>query len=151
MPRLVTIALALLTLTISAAVVRDYIKVDAAHRQMRLEKFIVGAPALDMRELLVLTDWRDFLVLARTEARPGMDPVWVDAMRKVRLRHPQPPILLRYAMVAGLNGRPDEAISSMTMLCKIHVPARCSEGLESWRQAGQKYPQLQPIDLRIER
>ena len=148
--RLLTTAMALLGMAVTAAVVRDYTAVDAAYRQMRLEKFIVAAPVQDTPDLLLLTNWRDFLVLARTEARPGMDPAWVETMRKVRLRHPHPPILLRYAMVAGLNGRPDEALSSMILLCKVHVPERCSEGLESWRQARQKYPQLHPIDLRVE-
>ena len=148
--RLLTSAMALLGLTLTAAVVRDYTAVDAAYRQMRLEKFIVGAPVQDTPDLLLLTDWRDFLVLARTEARPGMDPAWVDTMRKVRLRHPHPPILLRYAIVAGLNDRPDEALSSMILLCKVHLAARCSEGLESWREARQKFPQLHAIDIRIE-
>ena len=57
-------------------------------------------------EIRLLTNWRDFLVLARTEAKPGMSPDFVESMRKVYLRHPQPPILLRYALMAGLNGRP---------------------------------------------
>ena len=149
-PRGLTAALAAFAIAVTALVARDYINVDAAYRQMRLEKFIVSTEVQPAPDLLLLTDWRDFLVLARTEARPGMDPAWIESMRKVRLRHPHPPILLRYALVAGLNGHPDEALSAMVLLCKIHVPQRCSEGLDSWRQARQKYPQLGPIDIPVE-
>ena len=148
-PRGLTATLAAIAIATTALVARDYINVDAAYRQMRLEKFIVSTDVQRAPDLLLLTDWRDFLVLARTEAQPDMDPKWIESMRKVRLRHPYPPILLRYALVAGLNGRPDEALSAMVLLCKIHVPQRCSEGLDSWRQARQKYPQLGPIDISV--
>lgn len=149
-PRVVAIAIALGGAAATTAVVRDYVSVDAAYRQMRLEKFIVGAHPQAAPEILVLTNWRDFIELARTEARAGMDPAWVDKMRNVRMRHPHPAILLRFALVAGLNGRPEEARSAMVLLCKVHVPQRCREGLESWRDARQRYPQLGPIEVPAE-
>jgi hypothetical protein len=147
-PRSLTAVLAALAVGTTTLIAVDYVGVDADHRKMRLEKFIVSdRPDADPRqEIRFLTNWRDFLVLARTPARPDMPPDFVESMRKVHLRHPQPPILLRYALVAGLNGRPEEARRALIILCKIHVPDRCREGREGWIALQTKYPQLPVVD-----
>jgi hypothetical protein len=91
---------------------------------------------------VVLDQWREFLVVARSTAKPDMDEDALDMMRRVHLRHPQPPLLMRYALAAGLNGRPAEAQRALATLCRIHVPQRCEEGRDAWNAARAKYPQL---------
>ncbi len=147
-PRWLTALLAVAAVATTAVIAVDYAQVDADHRKMRLQKFIVSdAPDTEPpAEIRLLTNWRDFLVLARNEAKPNMPADLVESMRKVYLRHPQPPILMRYALVAALNDRPDDARAALGTLCKIHAPIRCREGRDGWTAARQKYPQLPSID-----
>jgi O-antigen ligase len=147
-PRALAASLVALAVLMTSLIAVDYVKVDADHRKMRLEKFIVSNhPDADPPvEIWLLTNWRDFLVLARSELKPGMPAELLESMRKVRLRYPQPPILIRYALVAGLNDRPDEARAVMSTLCKMHAPLRCREGRDAWLAMREKYPQLPLIE-----
>jgi O-antigen ligase len=147
-PRWLNALLAAFATAATVLIAVDYLKVDADHRKMRLEKFIIHdrVQAESSPEIRLLTNWRDFLVLARNEARPGMPAELVETMRKVYLRHPQPPILMRYALVAGLNGRPDDARAALATLCKIHLPVRCQEGRDGWLSMQHKHPQLPHFD-----
>ena len=69
----------------------------------------------------------------------------VDWMRRVSQRYPVPAALLRYALAAGLNGRPDEAAATLGRLCKMHAPARCDEGRVAWAELQGRYPELRAI------
>ena len=59
-----------------------------------------------------------------------------------------PPVLLRYAVAAGLNGHPDDAAHALAVLCKIHIKERCAEGLTAWNEMStSKYPELARVEL----
>lgn len=142
-------AMAVAIVTVVGVVAWDYVHVDAEHRQMRLDKFIVSddATAKPPSDIRYITNWRDFLLAAQTEAYVGMPEPLVESMRKVHLRHPHPPILLRYAIVAGLNGRPEEASHALIVLCKVHAERRCDEGRAGWEALQGKYRQLRGISF----
>lgn len=149
MPRFAVMTLTSLVVAVTGAIGWDYIHVDGEHRKMRLEKFIVDPDTNVNRRLEIrfITNWRDFLVVARTEAFAGMPPDLIETMRKVHLRHPHPPILLRYALAAGLNGRPDEAHNSLVVLCQIHSEERCREGHAGWLALQTRFPQLRSVEF----
>ena len=80
-----------------------------------------------------------------TQARPQMTSHELDWMRRVSMREPRPPAMLRYALAAGLNGRPDEAALTLARLCHLHPAERCDEGRASWHSAQEKYPALRAV------
>jgi hypothetical protein len=77
-----------------------------------------------------------------------MTPDQLSWMQKISERFGYPPVLLRYATAAGLNGQIAEAEGAMDRLCRIHPPLRCGEGLDAWQAMtiGQ-YPELARVRL----
>lgn len=63
-------------------------------------------------------------------------------MRKVSDRYGYPQILLRFALAAGLNGRPNEARDTLARICRIHALKRCQEARESWMALQARNPKL---------
>jgi hypothetical protein len=75
-----------------------------------------------------------------------MSDAELERMRNVYRRFPQPPVLLRYAIAAGLNGRAEEAHEALVRLCKMHPIERCDEGRAAWQSMTQnQYPQLSTV------
>lgn len=123
----------------------EYLQAEAAHRTMRMEYARIGSPGLRTPppDLIVLTQLHAFLRFAHTEARSGMASDELDWMRKVSERFAYPPVMFRYALAAGLNGRGDVATVTLARLCRMHPAPRCDEGREAWSSAKLKFPQLQ--------
>jgi Virulence factor membrane-bound polymerase, C-terminal/O-Antigen ligase/Protein glycosylation ligase len=126
----------------------EYITVEASARDLRLLMMGVGrdkvpdVPAPQVRLLDALREYHQFW---RTPAKPGMTAAEVDWMRRVARRYPTPPAQLRFALAAGLNGRSEEAIRTLTVICHMHQAERCQEGRESWVAAKQQYEGLRAV------
>ena len=133
------------------AIARDYLSVEEDNRALRFEMARIGTqeqrkPA----ELLLLTQQRDFMRFARTRAVRDMSSTQLDWMKHISERFGYPPVLLRYAMAAGLNGQSAEAEAVMRRLCRVHLPQRCLEGIEAWRtMAHDQFPELGQVRLPI--
>ena len=82
-------------------------------------------------------------VVQRRLADRGLGLGDMERMRKLAERLPYPPVLLRYALAAGINGQPEEARLALVRLFKMSEPARCDEGRVAWRDMAQgSYPEL---------
>lgn len=125
----------------------DYLRAEANHRQLRFESARIGADRIvsSAPDLLVLDQLQAVLAFARTEARPGMTAEELQRMRKVAERWGSSPVLLRYALAAGLNGQPEVARQTAARLCRVHVAERCDEGRAAWSALQQRHPQLRGI------
>lgn len=130
----------------------EYLTVEASARDLRLLMMGVGrdkvpdVPAPQVRLLDALREYHQFW---RTPAKQGMTAAEVDWMRRVARRYPTPPAQLRFAMAAGLNGRPEEAIRMLTVICHMHLEERCKEGRDSWTAAQQKFDLLRDVHFPV--
>jgi O-antigen ligase len=126
----------------------EYMKVEESARQVRFLMMGIGidkvrtAPPPDVH---LLTAPRDFHRFWITPAKPGMSSSDLDWMRRVSQRYPVPPAMLRYALAAGLNGRPQEAADTLVQICFMHTASRCREGLASWTELQKQYPVLRAV------
>jgi O-antigen ligase len=126
----------------------EYIKVESAVRQLRFVMLGIGVdkvPDAPVPDVWLLDQPREFHRYWMTPATTGMSVVQLDWMRRVSMREPRPPAQLRYALAAGLNGRPEEAAVTLARLCKLHAAVRCDEGRASWIAAQQQHPVLRNI------
>lgn len=132
-------------LALLAAIAAEYLEAEQNHRLLRLESARIGTTRIESKgpDLHLLTQLKGFLEFARVEARPSMSLAEVDRMRVVAQRYPFAPVMLRYALAAGLNGRPAEARLTLARLCSMHPPARCDEARESWLALQARYPVLE--------
>ncbi len=129
------------------AVATEYLEAEQNHRLLRLESARIGTTRIESPapELRLLTQLQAILEFARTEGRPGMEAAVVNRMRAVSMRYPFPPVMLRYALVAGLNGRGAEASLTLARLCSMHPPDRCAEARDSWMALRARYPVLADV------
>jgi hypothetical protein len=149
MPRLVHVALFVVAVATGIVVTRDYVKIDADHRLMRMG--YMGFEKVKSREeappVYLLDHMRAFLVLARTPMKARLsDEQLAEAARTVQ-RFPHPPLLLRFAVLAARHGHPEAARDSLDRLCKLHKERFCTIGLNEWREYAKGDPALQAIDL----
>lgn len=132
---------------VSILVAGEWLAAEANYRSLRFESARIGEQdmASEPPNFRLLTQLSAFLTFARTEATPDMSAEQVEWMHKVSMRFGYPPAMLRYALAAGLNGRPREAEITLQRICHIHGPQRCTEAQEGWQLLQQQFPQLQQI------
>lgn len=126
----------------------EYLQVESAARQLRFVTLRIGLdkiPDAPVPEVWLLDQPRDFHRFVLSPARRNMAPDELEEFRRVVQRQPGPPAMLRYALAAGLNNRPEEAGRMLSLLCQMHPLKRCEEGRESWRVATSEYPELRAI------
>lgn len=132
----------------------DYLRVQSAATQLRFVMARIGVDKVSDApppETVLLDGLREYHRYWLKPARTGFTADELDAARDVMQRYPVPPAMLRYALMAGLNGRPDEAATTLALLCKIHSVARCREARESWSLLAAQHPQLIAIAAPIPR
>lgn len=126
----------------------EYLRVESGARQLRFVSMRIGldkVPDAPVPDVWLLDQPREFHRLVLKSARRNMSLEELDEFQRVVKRQPAPPMMLRYAIAAGLNGRPEEAARTLAILCRIHPVARCDEGRDAWRTAGAQYPELRPV------
>jgi hypothetical protein len=92
-----------------------------------------------------MTQAREFLRFARTEARPDMSDAELEWMRQVSSRYAYPPAMFRYALALGLNGRYQDAEQTLSSLRQLHPEKFFIEAAQSWVVLSKRYPQLGSI------
>jgi O-antigen ligase len=126
---------------------REVAESEQSFRVLRLEAARIGVAQIQTPEpaLRLLTQLLAFQRFVRTEARPGMTPAQLEAMRKVAERFSQPSVLFRYALASGLNGDLVAAETTLVRLCRVHPQKSCLEAAGGWIQAQRQYPPLKAI------
>lgn len=145
----VLVSVATLLLALLAVVAADYLKAEESFRQLRMESARIGLMQTPSAEpdLLVLDQLQAFQWFARNEARRGMSAADLARMRDVAHRYPQPPVLMRQALAAGLNGDSAGAARSLALICRMHNTARCDEARQSWSALQRQHPKLLGVAL----
>lgn len=140
--------IALAAVVLFGAVLIEYLRVDASVRELRLQLAGIAtgsAVSVAPPDVILLDAPREFYRFTATQAQAGLSEADLDWMRKVVHRHPFPPVLLRYALAAGLNGQPEVAALTLRRLCKIHPQPRCEEARDAWAALQRRYPVLQAV------
>jgi O-antigen ligase len=138
-----------LTALLGAAVVYEYVEVEANTRTLQFEKARIGTDRIQSSapELRVLTQWSAFLQVARIEPTVGMSPDELARMHEVVERFPYSGIQLTVATADGLNGRSAEAERMLSRLCRLHTKRNCHVQLTAWSQLVEKHPVLKSVQL----
>jgi hypothetical protein len=139
-----------ITAVMTSWVAVEYLRVEGSARAVRFQLAgIVGSGATPVSppDVMLLDELREFHRFIIMTAHGGMTVAQLDWMKQVMQARPSPPVMLRYAVAAGLNDRPQEAASTLATLCKIHLYDRCVEGRKAWLSAQAQYPELKAVPL----
>ncbi|WP_263768903.1 PglL family O-oligosaccharyltransferase [Propionivibrio soli] len=148
MNRKVAFSFAAILIALFLWVANEYISVEERYRDLRFEMARIGIhlQRAPWQEGKLLTQLESLMRYYRTEATTDTAPDKLEWMRKVATRYPYPPILLRFALAAGLSGQTETAAHTLQLICHIHLPARCKEARESWFALQERYPQLSRVE-----
>lgn len=145
--RLFSAFLCTATAAVLALVGWDFVRVQQVDRSLRMRAagIFVDGDAAPSQAKSWLDAWVAYQRFRLQLARPGMSDDELLSMARIAHRFPHPPVLMRYALAAGLNGRAAEAQRALTAICRLHIEARCDEAKQGWEVARQRYPQLASI------
>ncbi|MDE3738385.1 Wzy polymerase domain-containing protein [Pseudomonas resinovorans] len=122
----------------------EYRKLEDDYRLMRFETARIGdhRAGQSAPDVWLLSNLREFVRFARTEARPDMPAGELEWMRRVAHRYPYPPSLFRYSLALGLNGHPQAARLEMMRLQALHGDEMYAEAQRGLVILSKRYPQL---------
>ncbi len=142
-----TLALpAAIVTVVGIAVALEYVKVEQGVRDARFA--LAGYARVDELadlDVELLDGLREYHRYARSQARPGMSAEQLEWARRVALRYPYPPSMLRAATALALNGREKQATDTLALLCKLHPKPRCDEAREAWWLLTTQHPHLAAV------
>ena len=150
LPRGVAIAAGGVMAALLAVITVEYFEVEANTEVLALEVARIGTHRITSQapELHLLTQWREYLRVARIEPHPGMSEAELEGMRQVIERFPYSSAMGHYAAANALNGRPEVARRTLVRLCHLHTPLRCRNELKAWAEESRTtYPQLAAVSL----
>lgn len=138
LPRWMFAGCLLASLVVIVWVWREYRVIEEDYRQMRFETARIGTLKSEHAapDVVLLSQLREFIRFARTEATPNMSEEQLEWMRKVAHRYPYPPSMFRYALVLGLNNQTALAEQELLRLRALH-------GEEHYQQAHQAMLEVQ--------
>ena len=126
----------------------EYMRVEESFRQLRFVGARIGvdrvatAPTPEVRLLDGPRELHRMMILP---AGPGWSAQDLQRMREVAERFPTVPTLFRYAEVAGMNGRADEAARALGLLCKLNHETTCQQALADWADLQARHAELRGI------
>lgn len=142
--RVAVLTAALLTATVFAKVAWEYPFWEQDWRNLRYQEARIGTPERDdLPRFILLTQLDEAMRFSRTEARPGMQALELDWMRRVSARFGHSSGMYRYALALALNNQVAEATLALRRLCHMQSTATCQSAKRSWLELTRdKYPQL---------
>lgn len=125
----------------------EYLKIEEASGRASFKEagYVTRGDDPLVPDVVLLDNQREFIWFRLTEAREGMPPGDVERLRQLNLRYMPPPAMLRFALAAGLNGKPDDARRNLQLICHMWRPEHCEQGRKSWEQLQARFPSLLTI------
>ena len=152
LPRWAFAMATVLGITMLAWVFLEYRRIEEDYRLMRYEtaKIERRIPQSKAPDVVMLTQLREYIRFARTEAREEMSEAELEWMRKVAHRYAYSPALFRYALALGINNRPLVAGLELRRLKQLY-PGQFNEEVQpGWEALAKLYPQLMHVPFPTE-
>lgn len=146
MGRKLAMGLWLVTTALLALIIRDYARVESSYQTLFLEwsrikiTMPVGPP-----DVLLLTQWHDYIKFARVEPKSNLSDDELAWMRNITGLFPSGIILHKFSTVLALNQRPEEAQLWLKRMCKTIPESECHAVKAIWARQSLKYPEIAAI------
>lgn len=131
--------------------IRDYAEVDTSYTLLRLEQGLLGQgrpPLGGPPDTWVLTQFREWIKMARYKTHPDMSQKEFDAMEDVTRAYPSLSLAYRLATALAINGRPEEAQMWLERLCKFTDEKECLIAQRTWARESANEPRLTAVRWR---
>jgi hypothetical protein len=138
-------AFALVSLVGLALIGREYIRIADIRPIVAYDAktglFMLEAE-LPLPDVYLLDQLKAFHAFAALPVAGGQSNNALDAARFAMLRAPYQASIERYALLAGRNGRTDDAREALNRLCKFETPKQCDNSKRAWEIRRRQWPDL---------
>ncbi len=131
--------------TLLMLLVRDYSRVEPSYENLNFEWLHIKVAPIGPPDVLLLTQWHDFVEFARYEPKVGLTQAELDALRNIPELFSGPLFLHKYASILALNQRPDESRLWLQRLCKVATESECNTAKAIWAKQSLKHPEIAAI------
>ena len=148
LPRGAAVAAAAATAAMLTLIVVDYLEVESNTQLLAWEAARIGTGRITSAppDVIVLTQWREYLRLARIEnPHPGMTESELEWMQRTSERFPYSTPMRQLAAAQALTGRPEAARQTLSRLCQRHSAQRCRKELLAWAEEAKNSAALAAI------
>lgn len=145
MPRWWAMGVWLAAALLLGLIIRDYTRVEPSHENWRMERMRIKVAHIDSPDMLLLTQWHEFIEVARTEPRTNMRSEDINRIRQMAQLFAGPLFLHKLATALALNGQPDEARLWLQRLCKSAPAQDCTVTQQVWQKQSLKFPEIAAI------
>lgn len=129
----VLLAILLLAFVMLITIIKDYSRVERSYLQLRFNQ---TNPAMfaspDVPNVVMLTQWREFIKLINFEPRPNITYQEINWMRKLTLLYPSAGFSQKLATGLAMQGRKSEAQLWLKRACKVNTASQCDALREAW-------------------
>jgi len=145
-PRWVFASLSSGAIALLAVIIVDYLEVESNYTAMRFESARIGTlPPLPPPDVIMLTQMREVLRMARFKVDRGMTEEQLQWMRDVTGHHASLTNLHSLGVALGLNNHKEEAQAHVTRICDTVTMFQCEIAKRAWKASQEKYPELASI------
>ncbi|MGC3984723.1 MAG: Wzy polymerase domain-containing protein [Pseudorhodoferax sp.] len=135
--------LAIVCALMLAAIVRDYLRIEAAYQALRFEQANFRLPAPSAApDVLLLDQMQAPIALAKLEPSPANAPSHLDWMRRTALIYPNGGTVHKLAASLAWAGQPDEAATWLRRMCAVVLPQECSAVRAAWKAQAMADPAI---------
>lgn len=128
-------------------VVRDYFRIEESYRTLRFElanfKYAVRGTEPDV---ILLTQWRDFIRMARIEPFTPLTEQELVWFRNVAGTMPSAGGSYKLAGALAMQNQAAEAQLWLTRLCKMQPQQQCEAVRANWQAKAKSLPELEKVD-----
>ena len=134
------------SVTLLVLIVRDYARVESSYQSLRFEwAHIKYETRGEPPKVLLLTQWHEFIRLARFEPSTGMSPEELNWMRNVAGSYPNAGAFHKLAAAMAMNQRLDEAQLWLRRTCKVVPKPQCDAVKNAWASQSKQDPLIAAV------
>lgn len=131
--------------TLLVLIIRDYSRIEPSYENLRMEWFRIQVAPIGPPDVLLLTQWHDFIQYARYEPKAGLSSAELDRLRNIAGLFSGALFAHKFATILALNQRPEEARVWLQRMCKVVPESECRDGKSIWAKQALKHPEIAAI------
>lgn len=145
MPRWLSLNVWLIVSAFLVLIIRDYARVETSYENFRMERMRVKVAHFDPPNVLLLTQWREFIEVTRIEPSKNMEPAEINKIRLVANFFAGPIFINKLAKALALNHQPEEAAWWLKRVCRTAPAKDCADAKAVWAKESLKFPEIAAI------
>lgn len=128
-------------------VIRDYKRIEPVYKNLIIASRIPGVKlgSTAPPDVLLLTQWRDYIEFAQWRPHAGASHAELDRMRQITELFPSAMSIFQLASTLALNQQPEETRIWLRRLCKVVSADQCEKARILWAKQSLRYPEIAAI------